>query len=47
MLHIKRQEKTQSEEINQPSDQDLHRTKILELSGKEAKRPQLRVKDFN
>lgn len=47
MLHIKRQEKTQSKEINQPSDLDSYRTKILELSGKEVKMSQLTVKDFD
>ena len=40
MLHVKKQEKSQSEETNQPSDQDSYMTEILEISGKEVKKPQ-------
>lgn len=47
MMHIKRQEKSQSEETNQPWDQDSYRTEILELSGKEVKKPQRIVKGFH
>lgn len=39
MLHVKREEKSQSEETNQPSDQVSYRTEILELSGKEIEKP--------
>lgn len=47
MLHVKREEKSQSEETNQPSDQVSYRTEILELSGKEIEKPPWIVKGFH